>query len=211
MVVVQNRGQPNPNNIPLLPPGLKNIEAFAGLLLQRKLLAAGAGSLYNEQYYQKVSTETIYAQHRTKKGEPNDEVKILRNLLDSFKIESRAAVLRGAKHVGIKSVKNENEPDSFMDQLKHVRNTPEYRLLQKRFEGLFTWPGLLSTIEPESQQPKLQAFSGKNLRREQRKALQESKPPGPESSIEVDELINAGEKGFALRVKILMDKKLQKT
>ncbi|XP_033729541.1 uncharacterized protein LOC117318689 [Pecten maximus] len=203
VVVVQKQGTPTPSNIPLLPPGVKNLEAFAGLVVQFQLLTASAGSMYNEKYYKNVSRQIRSSLISSQSKKESQDESLVKTVLNSFKNRSSAAVMRGAKHVNKDPFTKNSESSSLRDTLSDVRTTPEYKLLQKRFEGLFTWPALLSTVKvggnTQKEEEVSSLLSGKKARMAKRRKMLESKPAEPEPDVDMGDLLAAGEKSLQPR------------
>ncbi|XP_046370127.2 uncharacterized protein LOC124144641 isoform X2 [Haliotis rufescens] len=110
-------------SLPYLPPNVTNLTAFKSLLLNRRKNITNAGSLYDVKYYHMPNTRPKHQRVPTP-SESNDTT------------ESDT------------TVKSDPSPTLTTSHLRKIRNTEQYALLKARFQALFVWPALVSTIHP---------------------------------------------------------------
>ena len=151
-----------PCEVPLLPPGVKSLEAFAGILLQRKLLLSFSGEMYNIGYYQRRSNQLTKIEDMLKRqtdkpaSTTTADCELGKNVstqsLDfTFPTpnDDENAIVRGNYLVKNKrECKFKPKLNPWRDPLKKLRTTEAFTTLKRRFEGMFSWPALLSTIKP---------------------------------------------------------------
>lgn len=155
VVIKPPTGMQDPNKVKILPPGAITTCAFKSLLLHRKYLMKKADELYKRQYY-KVRGEELQRKINVEVAKQSGSMKVEEGISESA---LSAGALNETLHttdksiasyVAAKVVKTSDKNTVRHDALAKIRRTKDYKMLQKRFEALFAWPALLSTIHPEN-------------------------------------------------------------
>lgn len=147
-----------PFSLPMLPPNVTNLGAFKTLLLQRRLIIAKAGTWYNPQLY------------KIPRGEKEIDTNGAGKQLSKVQSEGSRGKEQASKEVVNDIEQEEKQSQSVQastgsgsskmkDILLRLKETPAYSLLRARFQAIFTWPALLSTVYP----PILESSCQKNL------------------------------------------------
>ncbi|XP_062572111.1 uncharacterized protein LOC134234064 [Saccostrea cucullata] len=154
VVIRPPSGIQDPNRVKILPPGTVTTSAFKSLLLHRKYLMKKADEVYSRPFY-KVRGEELQKRIIMELAKQSG-VKVEENVTESA---HRAGTLTETIHAADNSIvsdvtvnilKKRNKTNVHKDALAKVRRSKEYKMLQKRFEALFAWPALLSTICPDN-------------------------------------------------------------
>lgn len=140
--------------IPNLPPTATTVATFRELLLKRLGLIKTAGPYYSLRHYLKKRDDQLAMLIESGKA-----VKELsRGTMDLNRMMNRISQDTNF-HTRKKSQKRSEPPvpqaDEPMDRkqfcqivLEALRKTDDYKLLQSRFQSVFLWPALLSTVYP---------------------------------------------------------------
>ncbi|XP_061185321.1 uncharacterized protein LOC133193413 [Saccostrea echinata] len=154
VVIRPPSGIQDPNRVKILPPGTVTTSAFKSLLLHRKYLMKKADEVYSRQFY-KIRGEELQKRITVELAKQSG-VKVEEDISES---EYRAGTLSETLHATDNSIVSDvaanllkkcNKTNVHKDALARVRRSKEYKMLQKRFEALFAWPALLSTVCPEN-------------------------------------------------------------
>ncbi|XP_065933024.1 uncharacterized protein [Magallana gigas] len=145
-------GIQDPKRVKILPPGTITTCAFKSVMLHRKYLMIRADELYSRQFYRLRGNELQKRVTLELSKQATGAVKIERNeneqhvgALNKTLYTMEKSV---ASSVAAKTARIKQKGEVGHDALAKVRKTKEFKMLQKRFEALFAWPALLSTISP---------------------------------------------------------------
>lgn len=149
VVIRPPSGDPDPKKVKILPPGTVTTSAFKSILLFRKYLMVKADSLYNRKFYQNQGEEL---QRRIEKSKLAENTKNTSAMYAGAMNETLAGTENFAvSKAAVQKAKRSREKNFVRhDALVKIRKTKEYKMLQRRFEALFAWPALLSTISPKN-------------------------------------------------------------
>ncbi|KAK7095295.1 uncharacterized protein [Littorina saxatilis] len=151
----------NQRQLPELPPTASSMQSFKTLLLRRLGLIKKAGGFYNLQYYLQQKDQQLASLIRA----GNTVQDINRGTIDLGRMMNRISQETDfnkrkqwtkkdsdkAKATQAQLQSGEDSKNIDHEVLNALRQTEDYKLLESRFQALFTWPALMSTIYPPFQ------------------------------------------------------------
>ncbi|KAL5011865.1 hypothetical protein ScPMuIL_010416 [Solemya velum] len=145
--------------LPMLPPNVTNLGAFKTLLLQRRLIIANAGTWYNPFLYKGTKRPRVTDPSFILKGDKEKDTSAAANGFhekeQAPKVERNDTRQQVTPTVSTHTQSLQPSVSAGNSKLRDVlaglRETPAYNLLRARFQAIFTWPALLSTVKNDDQ------------------------------------------------------------
>ena len=125
--------QPYTKKLPFIPPNNTNLRALKTLLLDKEKLFDKAS---NDFKVQELRNE-FYEKQKI------NATPFVKTLLSVFNPDY-AGIRKRAR----RKLNNDLEKNSFVECIEDVKKSREFNQLKARFQAIFTWPALISTIKP---------------------------------------------------------------
>ena len=133
--------QPYTKKLPFIPPNYTNLQALRALLDDRE-------TLFDKACYEFKVAELRNEFYEKTKTDATPFMKTLLSIINPNKNEIKKRARR--------KLDSDLEKNSFVESIECVKKSREFTQLKARFQAMFTWPTLISTVKPPKDNKLLQ-------------------------------------------------------